>query len=61
VLAYMGGWHAAMDDITYTPENFLPAVDPETNLPNGSVRTYGTWRGTSEHLENLLRLSFITT
>lgn len=47
VLAYMGGWHAAMDSITYTPENFLPGVDPETNLPNGSVRTYGTWRGTS--------------
>tara|TARA_A100001011_G_scaffold369263_1_gene424411 strand:- start:640 stop:1131 length:492 start_codon:yes stop_codon:yes gene_type:complete len=47
VLAYMGGWHAAMDSITYTPENFLAGVDPETNLPNGSVRTYGTWRGTS--------------
>ena len=47
VLEYMGGWHAAMDSITYTPENFLPGVDPETNLPNGSVRTYGTWRGIS--------------
>ena len=32
VLEYMGGWHAAMDSITYTPENFLPGVDPETNL-----------------------------
>ena len=47
VLAYIGGWHAAMDDISYTPENCLPGVDPETNLPNGSVRTYGTWRATS--------------
>jgi len=47
VVQYMQGWHSAMDDITYTPENFLPGVDPETNLPNGSVRTYGTWRGVS--------------
>ena len=47
VLAYMGGWHAAMDSITYTPENFLPVVYPETILPNGSVRTYGTWTGVS--------------
>lgn len=42
---YMQGWHAAMDNIKYTPDNFLPGVDPETNLPNGSVRTYGTWSG----------------
>ena len=26
VLEYMGGWHAAMDGITYTTESFLPGV-----------------------------------
>ena len=34
-----------MENISYKPENFLSGVDPETNLPNGSVRTYGTWTG----------------
>ena len=36
-----------MDNIKYEAENFLPGVDPETSLPNGSVRTYGTWTGVS--------------
>jgi len=45
VVAYISGWLAAMEDINYEPENFLPGVDPETSLPNGSVRTYGTWTG----------------
>ncbi len=47
VVQYMQGWHSAMDNIKYEPENYLPGVDPETNLPNGSVRTYGTWTGVS--------------
>lgn len=46
-MTYMKGWNDAMENISYTPENFLPGVDPETNQPNGSVRTYGTWRATS--------------
>ena len=47
VVQYMQGWHSAMDNIKYAAENYLPGVDPETNLPNGSVRTYGTWTGVS--------------
>jgi len=45
VLDYINGWIGSMEDISYTPENYLPGVDPETNMPNGSVRTYGTWTG----------------
>ena len=44
---YMKGWHDAMENITYTPENYLPGVDPETGQLNGSVRTYGVWTGTN--------------
>ena len=28
-MAYMKGWHDAMENITYTPENYLPGVDPK--------------------------------
>ena len=46
-MAYMKGWHDAMENITYKPENYLPGVDPETGQLNGSVRTYGVWTGTN--------------
>tara|TARA_Y100001934_G_C11982783_1_gene599447 strand:- start:148 stop:639 length:492 start_codon:yes stop_codon:yes gene_type:complete len=46
-MAYMKAWHDAMENISYTAENYLPGVDPETGQLNGSVRTYGTWRGTN--------------
>ena len=46
-IEYMKGWQDAMENIKYTPENYLPGVDPETGQLNGSVRTYGTWRGTN--------------
>ena len=46
-MEYSKGWHDAMENITYTAENYLPGVDPETGLLNGSVRTYGTWTGTN--------------
>ena len=44
-MAYMKGWHDAMENIKYTPDNYLPGVDPDTGQLNGSVRTYGTWTG----------------
>ena len=44
---YMKGWHDAMENITYTPENYLPGVNPETGQLDGSVRTYGVWTGTN--------------
>ena len=45
VIEYIYCWIGAMEDIDYEPNNFLAGVDPETNIPNGSVRTYGTWTG----------------
>ena len=35
-------YHAAFDDIVYTPEVWLPGTDDKGKL-DGSVRTYGTW------------------
>ena len=46
-LDYLKGWHDAMENITWEAENYLPGADPETGLPNGSVRTYGHWSGTN--------------
>ena len=33
------------DNITYEADYWLPGVDPETGMNDGSVRTYGTWTG----------------
>jgi len=44
---YFQGWHDAMEDITWESDNYLPGADPETGIPNGSVRTYGYWSGTN--------------
>ncbi len=46
-MEYSKGWHDAMENITYTAQNYLPGVDPDSGLLNGSVRTYGTWTGTN--------------
>ena len=46
-LNYLKGWQDAMEDITWEAVNYLPGADPETGLPNGSVRTYGYWSGTN--------------
>lgn len=35
-------YHAAFDEIVYTPEVWLPGTDENGRL-DGSVRTYGTW------------------
>ena len=42
-----------MENISWEAQNYLPGVDPETSLPNGSVRTYGHWSGTPQFLKNL--------
>ena len=34
------------DNITYEAQNWLPGVNAETGALDGSVRTYGTWKGT---------------
>ncbi len=46
-LNYLKGWQDAMEGITWEAENYLPGADPETGMPNGSVRMYGYWSGTN--------------
>jgi len=43
--AYLKSWQDAMEDVVYTPVNWLPGVLAETGLSDGSVRTYGKWNG----------------
>ena len=38
-------YHKLFDNIKYKADSWLPGVDPATLLPDGSVRTYGTWTG----------------
>jgi ketosteroid isomerase-like protein len=33
------------DNIQYEAQSWLPGVNEETLIPDGSVRTYGTWTG----------------
>ena len=33
------------DNIKFEADYWLPGVDPETGMRDGSVRTYGTWTG----------------
>ena len=42
---YLKGWHDAMENVVYTPVNWLPGVLADTGLPDGSVRSYGKWTG----------------
>ncbi len=45
VSAYLKSWQDAMEDVVYTPVNWLPGVLAETGLSDGSVRTYWKWTG----------------
>ena len=38
------GYHEAFDNIKYTADVWLPGTDDKGNL-DGSVRTYGNWKG----------------
>ena len=42
--AYSANWN----DLKLTNTNFLPGVDSTTHQPDGSVRFYGVWVGTSK-------------
>tara|TARA_B110000046_G_C12877563_1_gene348744 strand:+ start:128 stop:436 length:309 start_codon:yes stop_codon:yes gene_type:complete len=39
--SYLKPWHDLMDDVVFTPINWLPRVSAATGLPDESVRTYG--------------------
>ena len=38
-------YHTMFDNIKFQADYWLPGVDPETGMNDGSVRTYGTWTG----------------
>ena len=38
-------YHAMLDNIKFEADYWLPGVDPETGMNDGSVRVYGTWAG----------------
>jgi ketosteroid isomerase-like protein len=37
------GYHNEFEDIKFTADYWLPGVDTETGVPDGSTRVYGTW------------------
>ena len=41
----MKTYQSLFDNMTYEAENWLPGVNAETGMLDGSVRTYGTWKG----------------
>ena len=42
---YSKSWQDTMEDVVYTATNYLPGVNSETGILDGSVRSYGTWTG----------------
>tara|TARA_B100000941_G_C28184268_1_gene388617 strand:+ start:7 stop:519 length:513 start_codon:yes stop_codon:yes gene_type:complete len=43
------GWHSEFENINFLDRQYFPGVDDSLYLPNGSVRSYGTWK--SNHIE----------
>ena len=37
----------ALKNVTFENQIWLPGVDEESLIPDGSVRVYGTWKGES--------------
>jgi ketosteroid isomerase-like protein len=48
-------YQAAFDNMVFTADYWLPGVDTETGVPDGSTRVYGTW--TSVYAETGQELS----
>jgi ketosteroid isomerase-like protein len=46
VKAAILGYHAAFDNMKFEADYWLPGVNTETGLPDGSTRVYGTWIST---------------
>ena len=43
VKAAIIGYQAEFDNMKFTADNWLPGVDTDTGIPDGSTRVYGTW------------------
>ena len=55
VKAAILGYQAGFDNMVFTADYWLPGVDTETGVPDGSTRVYGTW--TSVYAETGQELS----
>ena len=43
VKAAILGYQAEFDNMKFTADNWLPGVDTDTGIPDGSTRVYGIW------------------
>src|SRR6056300_1405194 len=46
VKAAIQGYHAEYENLKFTADYWLPGVNTETGVPDGSARVYGTWTST---------------
>jgi len=46
VKAAIQGYHAEYENLKFTADYWLPGVNTETGVPDGSTRVYGTWTST---------------
>ena len=46
VKAAIIGYQTEFDNLKFTPNYWLPGVNTETGIPDGSTRVYGTWNAT---------------
>ncbi len=46
VKAAIVGYQTEFDNLKFTADYWLPGVDTETGVPDGSTRVYGTWNST---------------
>lgn len=51
-------YHTEFEGMNFAADYWLPGVDPETGLPDGSTRTYGTW--TAVHTATGQKVSITT-
>ena len=52
----MSMYHQMLDNIQFEADYWLPGVDPETGMNDGSVRVYGTWTGVHTETGNEFNL-----
>ena len=57
VKAAINGYHSEYEDLKFTADYWLPGVNTETGLPDGSTRVYGTWTSTHKRTGKRTNLS----
>ncbi len=55
VKAALQGYQDAFDDMSFVADYWLPGVNTDTGVPDGSTRVYGTWNAT--HSETGVRVA----